>query len=116
MDEDQMERHVLPGRVLSECDVSQTDLCMAYIEVMRKMCDISENVDPRTVAFIFGRPVPDTSGVVSTRPIMVSASLLSIDSFAPAVIQERRKNLAVKRDVKRRFHPWNSETKGTAFP
>ena len=90
-----------------DVEIKQADLCKAYIDVMRKMSDISANADPRTVAFIFGRPVTDATGAVFTRPIMVCASLLSI---APVVIQERRKHPSVKRDVERRSHSWTLET------
>lgn len=87
----------------TDVEIKQADLCKAYVDVMRRMSDISENADPRTVAFIFGRPVPDDGSTVFTRPIMVCASLLSIDSFLPVVIRERRKHSSVKRDVERRF-------------
>ena len=82
----------------------------SYFPIMRKMSEIPVNADPRTVAFIFGRPVRDVNESVSLRPIMVSASLLSIDSFAPVVIRERRKNPPVKRDAERRFNSWNLDT------
>ncbi len=94
----------------TDVEIKQADLCKAYVDVMRRMSDISENADPRTVAFIFGRPVPDDGSTVFTRPIMVCASLLSIDSFLPVVIRERRKHSSVKRDVERRFHSWVLET------
>ena len=110
MDEDRTENHLPICEMPEDVEIKQADLCKAYIDVMRKMSDISANADPRTVAFIFGRPVTDATGAVFTRPIMVCASLLSIDSFAPVVIQERRKHPSVKRDVERRFHSWTLET------
>lgn len=96
----------MPGDV----EIKPADPCKAYIDIMRKMSDISANADPRTVAFIFGRPVTDACGAVFTRPIMVCASLLSIDSFAPVVIQERRKHHSVKGHVERRSHSWTLGT------
>ena len=116
MDEVLTERNFPMRKIPSEGDIQQADLCKAYIEVMRKMSDIPENADPRTVAFIFDRPVLDASDAILTRPIMVSASLLSIDSFAPVVIRERRKNPPAKREVERRFGSWNPETKRAALP
>ena len=108
--DDQTESHLPFCKMSGEYDIGQADLCKAYIEVMRKMSEIPENADPRTVAFIFERPVATSrNDSVSSRPIMASASLLSIDSFAPVVIRERRKNPPVKRDVERRFNNWNLE-------
>lgn len=108
--DDQTESHLPLCKVPDEGEFKQDDLCKAYIEIMRKMSEIPVNADPRTVAFIFGRPVRDMNESVSLRPIMVSASLLSIDSFTPVVIRERRKKPPVKRDVERRFNSWNLET------
>lgn len=108
--DDQAENHLPVGKGSCDSDVKQADLCKAYIENMRKMAGIASNADPRTVAFIFGRPVTDASVSVSFRPIMVSASLLSIDSFAPVIIRERRKNPPVKREAERRINSWNPES------
>ena len=108
--DDQTESHLPLCKVPDEGEFKQDDLCKAYIEIMRKMSEIPVNADPRTVAFIFGRPVRDVNESVSLRPIMVSASLLSIDSFAPVVIRERRKNPPVKSDAERRFNSWNLDT------
>lgn len=110
--DDQTESHLPLCKVPDESEFKQDDLCKAYIEVMRKMSEIPDNADPRTVAFIFERPVKDVNESVSFRPIMVSADLLSIDSFAPLVIRERRRNPPVKRDVERRFNSWNLERGG----
>lgn len=107
---DRTESHLPLCKLPSDGNVKQADLCKAYIEAMKKMSEIPDNADPLTVAFIFDRPVMDADESVSSRPVMVLASLLSIDSFAPVVIRERRKNPPVKRDVERRFNSWNLET------
>ena len=110
MDEDRIENHLPLCKRPTDVEIKQTDLCKVYIDAMRKMSDIPDNADPRTVAFIFERLVQGDDQSVSSRLIMVSASLLSIDSFAPLVIRERRKNPPVKRDIERRFNSWNMET------
>ena len=94
--DDQTESHLPLCKVPDEGEFKQDDLCKAYIEIMRKMSEIPVNADPRTVAFIFGRPVRDVNESVSLRPIMVSASLLSIDSFAPVSFGKGAKTLQSK--------------------
>lgn len=53
MDEDRIENHLPLCKRPTDVEIKQTDLCKVYIDAMRKMSDIPDNADPRTVAFIF---------------------------------------------------------------
>lgn len=110
MDEDRTENHLPICEMPEDVEIKQADLCKAYIDVMRKMSDISANADPGRLPLFSADLSRTPPGLFFTRPIMVCASLLSIDSFAPVVIQERRKHPSVKRDVERRSHSWTLET------
>lgn len=111
---DRTKRDLPPGEKPSDRNIVQADLCRAYIDVMRRMSGILSSADPCTVAFIFSRPVGNGEDAVFLGSVMVPASLLSIDSFAPVVIQERRKKPSAKREVERRFNTWSAEAETRA--
>ena len=107
--DDRTKSDLPPGERPSDRNFVQAGLSRAYIEVMRRMSGLPSNADPRTVALIFSQPARNGSDSVSSRPVMVSASLLSIDSFAPVALLERRERLPAKREAERRLNTWGPE-------